>query len=102
MVGECGHIVGAGGKGKGFAGTNATAVATLVGGNDAEVFTEFFVTGEVVEVDSCGPAMQQEKDGRIWWARKFAKENGATARKCYFAPWREVRLWGAEFSHEVT
>ena len=69
MVGECGHVVGAGGEGKGFAGTNATTMTTLVGGNDAEVFAEFFVTGEVIEVDSCGPAVQQEKNRCIWRAR---------------------------------
>ena len=77
MVGECGHIVGAGGKGEGFAGTNATTMTTLVGSNDAEVFTEFFVTGEVVEVDGCGPAVQQEKNRCIRRARKFAKENSS-------------------------
>jgi hypothetical protein len=102
MVGECGHVVGAGGKRERFAGTNATPMTTLVGGNNAKVFTEFFVTREVVEVYRCGPAMQQEKHRRIWWAREFAKENGAAAWKRYFTPWRELRFWGVELSHEDT
>jgi hypothetical protein len=102
MVGERGHVVGASGKREGFAAANATPMTALVGGNNAKVFTKFFVTREVVEVCRCGPAMQQEKHWRIWWARKFAKENGAAAWKRYFTPWRKMWFFGREFSHEDT
>jgi uncharacterized protein YodC (DUF2158 family) len=102
MVGECGHIVGTGSKREGFAGANTAPMTTLVRGNNAKVFAEFFVTSEVIEVGSCGPAMQQKQNGRIRGAGKFAKENSAAARKRYFTPWWEVRFWGVEFSHENT
>jgi hypothetical protein len=102
MVGECGHVVGAGGKRERFATAQSATVATLVRGNNAKVFAQFFVTGEVIEVGSCGPAMQQKQNGRIRGAGKFAKENSAAARKRYFTPWWEVWFWGVEFSHENT
>ena len=57
MVGECSHVVGASGEGKGFAAAQATTMATLIGSNHTKVFAEFFVTGEVIEVGRCGPAM---------------------------------------------
>ena len=57
MVSQCSHIVGAGGKGKGFAAANTAAMPALVGCNHTKVFAEFFVTREVIEVGSCGPTM---------------------------------------------
>ena len=58
MVGECGHVIGASGEGKGFAAAQATAMSALIGSNNAKVFAEFFVTGEVIEVGRCGPPVQ--------------------------------------------
>ena len=57
MVGECGHVIGAGGEGEGFAAANTAAVPALVGCDNTKVFAEFFVTREVIEVGSCGPTM---------------------------------------------
>ena len=57
MVSQCSHVVGAGGEGKRFATAQATTMTTLIGSNNAKVLAEFFVTGEVIEVGSCGPTV---------------------------------------------
>ena len=91
LAGQRGDVVGAVLEAERLDRAQATAVAAVIDGDDAEVLGERVEAGEPVEVGSRRPAVQQDQHRRTRRPGELADEGPATAGQPHVAPGRQPR-----------